>query len=293
MTYESGTLADAVAWTVVIPVKLLHTAKTRLAPVADEDRAAFALAMALDTAAAALASPVVGAVVVVTDDPVARTAAVDLGAVVVPDAPASGLNEALSHGATEAAARWPDAGVASLASDVPALTPGELATALAEAGADGRAVVADATREGTVLLTAGPGIDLRPGYGPGSLARHRADGAVEIAAPLPGLRRDVDTVADLRAALALGCGARTAELAAARGIGAAHQATVSNHDADRGSGSVVLDNGALLTYDAAVFGSSGLLLLRAGQRVRVEIPVGAGESVSRITLATLPFTDET
>src|SRR6266576_3140017 len=46
---------DATSWSVVIPVKLLSTAKTRLQGFDPADREALALAMALDTIAAVLA----------------------------------------------------------------------------------------------------------------------------------------------------------------------------------------------------------------------------------------------
>ena len=58
------------SWTVSCPVKRLEPAKTRLrAGLTDADHERLVLAMALDTVAAALASPVVGRVVVVTGDP--------------------------------------------------------------------------------------------------------------------------------------------------------------------------------------------------------------------------------
>ena len=53
-------------------MKRLDVAKTRLrGALTDVDHEALVLAMALDTVAAALASPVVGRVVVVTGDPAA------------------------------------------------------------------------------------------------------------------------------------------------------------------------------------------------------------------------------
>src|SRR3954469_22192278 len=55
------------AWAVVIPVKRLSLAKTRI-DLGPDLRADLALAMALDTVAACLACPRVGTVVAVTDD---------------------------------------------------------------------------------------------------------------------------------------------------------------------------------------------------------------------------------
>lgn len=48
-------------------------------------------------------------------------------------------------------------------------------------------------------------------------------------------------------------------------------ATALQHDGSTGTGTVVLDDGRVLPYDAMAFGRSGLRLLRAGQRVVVEL----------------------
>ncbi|MFB6398122.1 NTP transferase domain-containing protein, partial [Polymorphospora sp. 2-325] len=120
-------------WVVVVPVKRLATAKSRLrGALADpgaEAHAGLALAIALDTVAAVLACPPVDRVLVVTDDPIAGPALAALGASVVPDVPDAGLNAAVAHGASLATDRW----VAALAADLPALRPADLAGALREA----------------------------------------------------------------------------------------------------------------------------------------------------------------
>lgn len=196
-------------WSLVVPVKRLARAKTRLRaslPGADHD--ALVLAMALDTVSAALDCPAVGQVLVVTDDPLAGPALTALGAVPVPDVPDAGLNAALTHGAAIAVRRAPGWGVAALGGDLPALRPDELAAALA-AVAD-RAFVADAAGTGTTLLAARPGVALRPGYGPGSAVVHAGSGAVPLTPAWPSLRRDVDTAHDLAEAARLTLGPRTA-----------------------------------------------------------------------------------
>jgi 2-phospho-L-lactate/phosphoenolpyruvate guanylyltransferase len=196
---------------VVVPAKRLAVAKTRLRPLTAGDpeaHDALVLALLADTVAAAVACPVVESVLVVTDDAAAAAEVARLGARTVADEPDSGLNPALEHGA--AAAGTP--AVAALSSDLPALRPDELATALTAAGAAPRCFVADAHGTGTTLLTA-VGTALRPAFGPGSAAAHRAGGAVELTGAWPGLVRDVDTEADLRAAVQLGAGARTRTLA--------------------------------------------------------------------------------
>jgi 2-phospho-L-lactate/phosphoenolpyruvate guanylyltransferase len=85
--------------------------------------------------------------------------------------------------------------------------------ALADTG--GAAFVPDAAGIGTTMYAVAPGTEFRPMYGGASRARHAAGGAVELALDgITGLRQDVDTPDDLRAAVALGVGPRTAEVAA-------------------------------------------------------------------------------
>jgi 2-phospho-L-lactate guanylyltransferase len=198
-------------WSVVVPVKRLPAAKTRLYDRrrGQAEHAALALALATDTVAAAVGCPVAARVVVVTDDPEAAAAAHRLGAVVVADEPAAGLNPALEYGATRARALAGGDGVAVLSSDLPALRRSELASALGAAAGHPRTFVADAAGTGTTLLTALPGRPLDPRYGAGSRQAHLASGAVELTGDWPSLRRDVDTADDLAAAAALGLGPAT------------------------------------------------------------------------------------
>jgi 2-phospho-L-lactate/phosphoenolpyruvate guanylyltransferase len=198
------------AWSLVIPVKLLAQAKTRLTGLDPERRSRLALAMAADTVAAALQADSVATVLVVTDDAVVRDEVGGLGALVLADAPGAGLNEALGYGAGYARQRWPSQGVCAVAGDLPAMQPAELATALRAAAHLGVAFVPDADGTGTALYAATPGSAFRPRFGPASRRRHLDGGAAEIQNNvLTGLRRDVDTVDDLRAAAAIGLGPRT------------------------------------------------------------------------------------
>ncbi|HEX8632478.1 MAG TPA: 2-phospho-L-lactate guanylyltransferase, partial [Catenuloplanes sp.] len=97
--------------------------------------------------------------------------------------------------------------------DLPALRPAELSAALrAAARRPARRFVADAAGTGTVLLTAPPGTQLQPRFGADSAAAHAASGAVPLGGDWWSLRRDVDTVDDLRAAAALGLGGHTRRL---------------------------------------------------------------------------------
>jgi 2-phospho-L-lactate/phosphoenolpyruvate guanylyltransferase len=229
-TARSSAAPAALRWSLVIPVKLLAQAKSRLAGLTGTARSELALAMAADTIAAAAAAASVAAVLVVTDDPVVTDIATGLGALVLPDRPAAGLNDALAYGAAYARAQWPERGRAGLAGDLPAARPGELTAALAAAARLGAAFVPDADGTGTVLYAAAPGAEFTPQFGPDSRNRHLAVGAVEIGpreigqagtdatatqAALAGLRRDVDTLDNLRAAAAIGLGERTTALLSA------------------------------------------------------------------------------
>lgn len=202
-------------WRIVVPVKRLHLAKTRLA-LPPGLRAELVLAMALDTVSAAARCGRVGGVTVVTSDDRVRAAFTALGTSVVDDTPDEGLNQALAHGIATGDGDGP---TATLSADLPALQPGELQRALDAATGAPRTVVADAAGTGTTLLTALSAQWLRPEYGPDSLRRHeRAGHVVLVLDDIAGLQRDVDTIEDLYAAGHLGVGKSTAEALAGAGI---------------------------------------------------------------------------
>jgi 2-phospho-L-lactate guanylyltransferase len=277
------------SWAVVVPVKRLVAAKTRLRnTTSGVPHDQLVLALAEDTVRAALASPVVVEALVVTDDPAASAALGRLGARVVPDQPDAGLNAAIGYGAAMVAGpgRW----VAALTADLPALRPADLTGALrAAAGAARRGFVPDAAGGGTTLLAAPPGVALDPRFGPESAARHVASGALLLDGDWPSLRRDVDTAADLAEAAGLGLGPCTARVwrdttptgATVHGM----QGTVSEFDPQTRAGALLLDDGTPLAFDAAAFDASGLRLLRLGQRVQVDR--GANGKVTRITIPTM------
>ena len=203
-------------WTLVIPLKPLARAKSRLSATAgDGVRPGLALAFAQDTVAAALTCPAVRDVAVVTDDALAGRELAALGARIVPDEPRGGLNAALRHGASAVRSARPESALAALNADLPALRPLELARVLDAAAEFPRAFLPDAAALGTTLLAAAAGEELRPAFGPDSRRRHHTSGAAELRLDdVDSVRQDVDTGEDLRAALALGVGPRTAAAAA-------------------------------------------------------------------------------
>lgn len=202
----------------VIPVKPLHVAKTRLRGALGDDRGAharFALALALDTIEVARSAARVGRLLVISTDPVVAVGLVAAGITVEPDGPRPGLNAALRHGSDLLRRDGPDRSVGALQADLPAMRAAELDAAVTAALASfadregQRAFCADVEGTGTTLLLASAGVALGPRFGRRSAARHRGSGAVELRGVWPGLRRDVDTGADLRAAAELGLGPRT------------------------------------------------------------------------------------
>lgn len=221
--------ADATPWCLVVPVKRLGLAKTRLAgpdmPPALRER--LALAFAADAVGAALSASRVAHAVVVTDDPRAAEVLGALGATIVPDKPDAGLNAAFLFGATTARREFgTEMGIAACTADLPALRAPELDIALAHISSaahisgTARHFIADAHDIGTTMLFAPPGAELNPRFGGPSRAAHTASGALELP-PLPpagisSLRRDVDTAADLADALRLGVGPHTTEIWSAR-----------------------------------------------------------------------------
>ncbi|GAA0963220.1 hypothetical protein GCM10009550_58490 [Actinocorallia libanotica] len=64
------------------------------------------------------------------------------------------------------------------------------------------------------------------------------------------------------------------------------QGTVKDFDPVERSGSVLLDDGSELPFDAAAFDAGGLRLLRFGQRVNL---AWDGGRVTALTLSTLPL----
>ncbi|MDP7721471.1 2-phospho-L-lactate guanylyltransferase [Mycobacterium sp. TY814] len=200
----------------IIAVKRLAAAKTRLAPVfSAPTREGVVLAMLVDTLTAASRVGSLGSITVITPDQAAAAAATDLGARVLddptpPDDP-DPLNSAIS-----AAARAVDSpNTVVLQGDLPALQTQELAEAISAARHHQRSFVADRLGTGTAVLCAfGTGLD--PHFGSDSAARHRRSGAIELTGAWPGLRCDVDTPADLAAARQLGVGAATARAIAHR-----------------------------------------------------------------------------
>jgi 2-phospho-L-lactate guanylyltransferase len=213
----SGIRADGAAngagdVALIIAVKRLAAAKTRLAPVfSARTRESVVLAMLVDTLTAAGRARALGSITVITPDDAAAAAAAELGADVLVDPTPEGhpdpLNNAIAT--AERAVGGSFANVVALQGDLPALQTQELNEAIAAARQHRRSFVADRLATGTAALFAF-GSPLDPRFGADSSARHRSSGAIELTGAWPGLRCDVDTPTDLATARRLGVGAATA-----------------------------------------------------------------------------------
>lgn len=216
MRTERGTPGEG--WTLVVPVKSLDRAKTRLARVLEpSDRRALVLAMAADVIDACLAAPDVARVRVVSSDPeVARLAHGRASRdgpphvcepwqpvleIVSEPAAVDGvdpLNAALS--AALSGVTGP-AGV--VAADLPELRSGHLGAVLATAARHAHSVVPDHHGVGTTMaFWTGPARDRVPRFGTGSASRHLGEGGavpLDDLDPSGAVGRDVDTPADLDA----------------------------------------------------------------------------------------------
>ena len=219
MSVDPGRAALRFPVTAIVPVKPLGLAKSRLA-LAGEHRRALALAFALDTITALTESAYVVGVLVVTSDSAVARRVQRMGARVTDDRGA-GLGAAVREGIRVVSACHPATGVVVVPGDLPCLSSQDVTDVLAEAGAGpaGRgAFVPDRAGTGTTFVVQASGVPALTRYGPDSAARHRALGLRALDAAPAGARHDVDTLTDLRAAMALGAGSQTRAVVDALGL---------------------------------------------------------------------------
>ncbi|MDX2355666.1 2-phospho-L-lactate guanylyltransferase [Dietzia sp. PP-33] len=197
-------------WTIVVPVKALDRAKSRLAPaLTATGRRALVLAMAEDVLRACASTPGVSRVRVVTSDPDMTALARDLLPDMVPcdivpepphaaDRAGDPLNTALA-----AAIHGVPGPVGVVTADLPELRAAHLARVLDVAGTHPHSVVPDHRGAGTTMaFWTGTAVARVPRFGVDSAARHLAEGgAVPLhdADPSGAATRDVDTPADVAA----------------------------------------------------------------------------------------------
>jgi 2-phospho-L-lactate/phosphoenolpyruvate guanylyltransferase len=195
----------------VLALKPIEHAKSRLA-VPDPLRRRLALTMALDTLSALCRA--LPHVLVVSDQPAleARLRRTGIAAEVISESGHIGINSALSRGARVLRAQE-FTSVLACVGDLPALRSESVLRILDATRSHPRSFVADASGVGTTMLIAHD-VELAPQFQGRSAAAHYASGAVSLSEeaigwPIADARRDVDTEADLVAAIGLGVGPKT------------------------------------------------------------------------------------
>jgi 2-phospho-L-lactate guanylyltransferase len=199
-------------WAVIMPVKGLSNAKSRIASTLTGPVDELAFAFFKDTMAAALACPLVDRVVVATSDPQVAEWARGRDCAVVSDADQVGINAAARHAARTAAVGLR---TAVLVSDLPCLTPTALGLVLSAARTHATAFLTDHQGTGTTIWLADAGSPVACAFGVNSRAEHARRGGFDLVAQQPdrvdwwSARHDIDTSADLSTAIELGVGAWT------------------------------------------------------------------------------------
>jgi len=195
--------------TAIIPVKRFARAKQRLLETLDRrQRAAVVKAMLADVLVAVTATESVERLILITGESRAERIAMDRARrvntpiEVLRDPDDNGHSEAATLGIIRALALGAEC-TALLPGDCPLLDPGELEAALARMRPGRVAVVPDRHGTGTNALLLAPGDAIGPGFGEGSMERHRdraTRAGYEVAVEsLDSLALDLDTPDDLAA----------------------------------------------------------------------------------------------
>jgi len=207
-------MMDASPAAAVIALKPIEHAKSRL-DIPDPLRRRLAWTMALDTLSALCRA--LPHVLVVSDEPAleARLRRAGLALEVISESGHVGMNSALTRGALTLRAQGYTSVLASVG-DLPALRPESVGRILAASRSHPRSFVTDASGIGTTMLVAHE-VELAPQFQGRSAAAHHASGAMSlheeaIGSAVADARRDVDTEADLAAAIGLGVGPATSAL---------------------------------------------------------------------------------
>ena len=201
---NSGDHGDgADGWTIVVPVKALDRAKSRMGPSLSPDaRRALVMAMAADVVSTCVATPGVSAVRVVSPDSEVAALASRLGAEFVVEGPGDGRSDPLNS-ALSAALDGVRGPVGVVTADLPELDSTLLGRVLLSAARHPHSIVADHQGYGTTMAfwTSDGSGDRVCRFGVDSARRFRDEGgAVEIQVSDPSsdaASHDVDVPGDL------------------------------------------------------------------------------------------------
>ena len=199
-------------WTAIVPVRSLTEGKSRLL-TGSSPAPGLIEAFARDVLRACGESANIDRTIVVSPDASIEALAHEGNSDFVPEASASGINEAI---ASVRAICEPNQPVIGILADTPCLTGAALDAVLAQARNYDVSFVADAAGTGSTMWCAQvPGA--RSFFGSHSRAHHRASGAIELGVTATSgdaflwtrARRDVDTEVDLWDAHRIGLGPAT------------------------------------------------------------------------------------
>jgi 2-phospho-L-lactate guanylyltransferase len=209
-------------WSLIVPFKGGPGAKSRLrgnagtVTIGQALRHELALAFLRDTVTAATAAASVGRIIIVSSDP---AAVMDAPKIRMLADPGRGLNAAVDAGIAFARSINSGNPVAAITADLPCLAAADLEYALGCAKHHPLTVVQDRNGTGTTMISALPGVRVRPLFGLRSRDAHLA--ACHNLSPVPHrstLRADVDTLDDLAAAIRIGVGENTDAALVASGL---------------------------------------------------------------------------
>lgn len=204
----------------VIPVKGLDAAKSRL-ELPSELRRSIALALAERTLGVAAACLPSAAIYVVTTDDAVTELARCMNATVIREV-AQGLNPAATLGVVAARKETAGRRACVMVADLPRLTTAELTTVLALADVlESPFVVPDHHARGTTFVSLGTREDIPMLFGDESAAAFASRGCDLYWQAPAGLRRDLDSVEDLRLS-AIAHGDLTADLSGPRYLAASN-----------------------------------------------------------------------
>lgn len=188
----------------LVPVKPLEAAKGRLsARLSPSQRRHLVRTMLADVLAALAPVPLIAQTLVVTADRDVAAHAAHLGAGIVAEPEARGLNAGVAHGIREAIGAGATH-VLVLPADLPFATPDEitrLVTASVESDRPALTMVPAADGDGTNALLIAPPTAITPSFGPGSFLAHLAQALarrIDVRVlHLSGLALDIDRPQDL------------------------------------------------------------------------------------------------
>ncbi len=186
----------------IVPVKPLHSGKTRLANVLTQvERADLNRRLLVHTVKTLKAIPEIEQVLVVSRDPSALSLAREHGARTVKESGAPKLNVALARAAAIVKS-YTSHGVLVMPADLPLIRPDDVCAMMRQADKPPVVVVApDRRRKGTNALLVCPVGLIEYAFGPGSFQKHceqalHAGAHLEIC-ELPSLALDMDLPEDL------------------------------------------------------------------------------------------------